>query len=471
MWGTLMDSVQTDLQGDTVFYNYPIVRDTALRRDAESAYAQRCVWVDAPNWNGGKVLISSGSGSTYLFRELDTLVIRHTATVGEAWPMYHYEDESRLMAQVVSIALVDDDWVVDSVKTIVLNRYDMADNVIEDPMNGKTISLYQNNGIRSAFDMHYFPFDTVAIKRVDPNVINANSSYLNRPVPMVGDILTECSSSSTESTPFGSSYCVSTIVNSVQQIDFQTYLISATRNARQSNTTLQYNPDPAVVTTVSETSVEIEYTYSTYLDSVIPFVCIWEAMPLQQGTPYNYMFDDTWGGCLLPKVELNGCNQLYYEEYNVGLQCHIGFIPFECFGTGTTVYGAYIGVISSRYDDFDGGWPYTIHQSGIPYMSNANNTCGNYVVVGMEEEPTRPAFSIALSPNPTTGMVQLTIAEGEVAKGMTARVYSATGQLVREDIGIVAHSTSIDLSAVPNGIYLIVITDGRHLSSTKVVKQ
>ncbi len=471
MWGTLIDSINTDLNGDTIFYNYAIHRDTALKRDAELAYSGRCVWFNAPNWDAGKMLISPNSGITYLFRELDTLVIRHTGAVGEEWPMYHYADSTRLIAQVVSIDLFDDVWIVDSVKTIVFNRYDLNSNLVEDPMNGKSVSLYKNNGIRSTFDMYYFPFDTVTLKRVDPNVINANSTYLNRPVPIVGDILTQCSSSSIFPGPFGSSYCVSTIVNSVQQSDFQTFLISATTNASTSNTSLQYNPNPEVVTVTSSSSEVVDYIYSTYLDTIIPFVCLSGAMPLQNGIPYNYKSEQSWT-CSLPEVEINECNQLFTDEFSEELQCNVGFIPFECFEGRTTIYAAYVGVIYSRYDTFGSLWEeYTIYEDRIRYMNNTNISCGNWFVVGMNEEISKSVFGIALSPNPTTGMVILTVADGTNFNKMTAEVYGPTGQLIRKGITVGEQSTSIDLSDVSNGMYLIVVSDGKLLLSSKVVKQ
>lgn len=470
MWGTLMDSTVAGANGDTSYFNYPIFRDTALWHDPLMSFVDRCGWVNAPNWNAGNVLISSALGTTYFFRETDTLVLRHGGEIGEQWPMYRYADSTQLVAQVVSVALTDDHWVVDSVKTIVLHRRDTAGNLVDDPMNGQTISLYRDNGIRSAFDLFYFPFDTVSIQRVDPNVINVNSRYLNRPVPAVGDILTRCSKETSTTIVDQTTSCESIVVTGVAQTDFQTYQVNAMRYVHSS--TIAYHDTVGYITDSSDSSMALQYMYSMYLDTVMPFICWHGVMPMQDGVMYEYL--ERHDGWICPVPILRTTNVCYslYGGYSEELQCQMAFPMFECFDVITRETGVYLGEVDWMYEASYGDGVYREYSRYIEYVSNADVTCGNYSVVGLKEEKQRPTHSIAISPNPTTGAVWLTIdVNGALDKGFTANVFAPTGQLILKNVVLNAPASSIDLTGTPNGVYLIVVSDGRSISSHRVVKQ
>lgn len=470
MWGTLMDSTVAGINGDTMYFNYPIFRDTALWRDPNVHFEHRCGWKNAPNWNAGNVLISSALGTTYFFRETDTLVLRHGGEIGEQWPMYRYADSTQLVAQVVSVDLTDDHWVVDSVKTVVLHRRNTAGNLVDDPMNGQTLSLYKHNGIRSAFDLYYFPFDTVSIQRVDPNVINVNSRYLNRPVPAVGDILTRCSEENTTTIVDYSISCESTVVTSVTQIDFQTYQVNAMRH--EYNMNLSYHDTVGYISDTSYTSMPVQYVYSLYLDTVLPFICWHGAMPMQDGVMYEYL--ERYDGWTCPVPILKTTNLCYslYAGYSEEMQCEMAWPMFECFDVITNQTGVYLGEVDWLYEASYGDGVYREYSRKTVYISNANVTCGNYAVVGLEEEKEMPTHSVVISPNPTSGAVWLTIdANGALAEGFTANVFAPTGQLIRKDVQLNAPATPLDLTGSPNGVYLIVVNDGRSISSHRVVKQ
>ncbi len=169
MWGTRMDNIEVFSNGDTIYYNYPIYRDTA----AENSN-QDCIWWNAPNWNGKPTRIVSSGTSWFFNQNDDSIQIYHAAQLNEQWKAYSYPNGDSLMAQVVGVQWVDDDWVADSVKTIRFIRFSNG-TPIGDILDSTKIEIYRNGGFRKMVDFLKFPDDTIQIHRVDLNSINRYS--------------------------------------------------------------------------------------------------------------------------------------------------------------------------------------------------------------------------------------------------------------------------------------------------------
>lgn len=194
MWGTRIDSTRISLTGDSIYYNYPIYRDTALENSSES-----CIKPNAANWNGINSIIDA-IGSAWFFNQYgDSIRIHYQAQTNEEWVAFNYQNGDSLVATVTNIFWAEDEWISDSVKTIGFQRVSNGTPIF-DSFNDVELEVYKTAGFRKMVDFHEFPIDTTLLHRLDINTINKNSpgySVNNSivPEPSIGDgyyRITEC---------------------------------------------------------------------------------------------------------------------------------------------------------------------------------------------------------------------------------------------------------------------------------------
>jgi len=84
----------------------------------------------------------------------------------------------------------------------------------------------------------------------------------------------------------------------------------------------------------------------------------------------------------------------------------------------------------------------------------------------------RPSTAFSIYPNPTTGKVQLTIAEQDLSTPYTMEVYDLAGNKVlsRADVDLNA-SSEIDLTGLTKGIYYVRFRNGLDIYNRRVVVQ
>ena len=96
-----------------------------------------------------------------------------------------------------------------------------------------------------------------------------------------------------------------------------------------------------------------------------------------------------------------------------------------------------------------------------------------YNPITTTEEVDVRTVDITVSPNPTLGPTRLTILSGfNMEVKMT--IYSALGQVIdQQQINLYEdlNEIPVDLSNQPDGVYSILLDDGQHRSSTKIIKQ
>lgn len=78
--------------------------------------------------------------------------------------------------------------------------------------------------------------------------------------------------------------------------------------------------------------------------------------------------------------------------------------------------------------------------------------------------------NISISPNPTKGMVKITITGLRESDDCTMSVYTLNGQTLKT-LSVSGEVTTIDLSGQPDGIYLIDITINGEKTSWKIIKK
>lgn len=78
--------------------------------------------------------------------------------------------------------------------------------------------------------------------------------------------------------------------------------------------------------------------------------------------------------------------------------------------------------------------------------------------------------NISISPNPTKGMVKITITGLRVSDDCAMSVYTLKGQTLKT-LSVSSEVTTIDLSGQPDGIYLLDITINGEKTSWKIIKK
>jgi len=86
--------------------------------------------------------------------------------------------------------------------------------------------------------------------------------------------------------------------------------------------------------------------------------------------------------------------------------------------------------------------------------------------VGVAESPNMSSWMIY--PNPTTGLITIT---GLLQEATRITVYNVLGELVYDQLMTDPDNALIDLSNLPDGVYLLQLQYGREIMRGKIIKQ
>lgn len=453
MWGTRIDSAKVNSQGDSIFYNYPIYRDTALENGNYD-----CNWWDAPNWNGTHVRVDSSGSSWFYNQDGDSLRIHHSAGLNEKWKAFQYQNGDSIIAEVTDIQFMDDGWIMDSVKTIVLTQYTIGN---PSPF-GPSLELYKDAGFRKTLDFVKFPTDTVQIYRVDRNSINENSPgySLNgviRPEPNVGDGFYHVNRTS-EYPGLYTYSLLSELITSVQPYGLDGQLqVGMIQNTTSGSQSLGYIYDAlpdTFITLIKDNDGGNLMPREGWMDS--NFVI---------GADYYYHIGSTIydnNGCQYPIVSFYDFGN-YYTTSNLDPCVHYG--SHECMG-GDDHFAPYIGFIagSSFVDD---GWCVgngTLYEWYYTYLKIGDHQCGEYAMVSIDEINQQLEFD--LYPNPANQTVSIRLPHQPIPNTVRLDVKDMLGRAVLSTNPSTT-TFELDISAWPNGVYVITISSDNGSAHTK----
>ncbi|MBI1288301.1 MAG: T9SS type A sorting domain-containing protein [Flavobacteriales bacterium] len=421
MWGTRIDSISVTANNDTIYFNYPIARDTAAENGQFGS-----IWWDAPNWSGKQTRIEP-SGSTWFYTHNDDSVkIEPLLSLNQEWLAYTYLNGDSLVGKITNVTWEDDGWITDSVKTITFSRYSSGNLIWE----GMPIELYKENGFRKMVDFVKFPNDTIPIHRVDRNTINQYSpGYLVngtiRPEPTIGDgFYTISSCQSYGVSCYGSNGSSSESVLGVTTDSISGQITASVMRNTLYNSTFQSSTIDLIYELLPDTFVPI---YNAQFNE--------DLMPREGGSAYSFSWShlvNTDDSCTYPLVTIHS-------------------LPAECTGVEYH-FAPYIGIVYKFWSEDDyycTGWAY--HYFYYSYLKVGDLECGEQLVVGTEENQ-RPEFSIY--PNPTNGVFQMQLSDWNAAKDFSVTVYDMLGRRM-ENLNPQTSTIEIDASAWPNGVYSI----------------
>lgn len=78
---------------------------------------------------------------------------------------------------------------------------------------------------------------------------------------------------------------------------------------------------------------------------------------------------------------------------------------------------------------------------------------------------------IAAYPNPTSGILYIRPTDGKLNGEVSVAVFSISGQMVHNTVTNSEQATVLDLTELDNGLYMILLTDGKHTISNRVQVQ
>lgn len=137
--------------GDTIFYSFPIIRDTAAD----------CKDTTKGSILGRKIYRKSSSSMFYFFnKNNDTIAVKANAQVDEVWRFTTLTLGTYLEAKVISIAPDSVMGVLDDMMKIEIWAKRNDGTPIANPWNGKYFKLSKHYGLARTFDMTNVPFDT-----------------------------------------------------------------------------------------------------------------------------------------------------------------------------------------------------------------------------------------------------------------------------------------------------------------------
>ena len=203
---------------------------------------------------------------------------------------------------------------------------------------------------------------------------------------------------------------------------------------------------------------------------------------LDQYTRYTWAYDSqssTYEGkSTLIQVYSNqsGCNPNYWHSdypYNLCISSTLTNPNGQGIAEGLTGYRVYCDgdliatipfVFQTYFSDmqFTRGFDVEYCVTAIYGEEESEPVCATVTITGIGESLKKEGFS--LSPNPTTGLIHI-----EGAPVFEVRVYNAFGQLVKT----VQESNEINVADLPEGVYLLRMTDaeGRSHAEQVMVKE
>ncbi len=440
MWGTRIDSSHLSLNGDTVFQNYAIYRNTGLEVSGSS-----CIKPNTPNWNGLNTRVDP-FGATWFYNQAgDSIRIHHQAALNEEWVAYVYQNQDSLIARTISVSWVDDGWIADSVKTIEFQRF--ANGIpVTDPFNVIEFELYKTVGFRKMVDFHRFPLDTLPLQRIDLNSINKYSpGYMVYDTPMaepsVGDgstLVTTCQwSLCTFQTIYQSKEIIEVVPNG---IDGQ---LAVTVLSGQQTFFLDYIPLPDSLVVLHSSG----------------------KMPKEEGAVYWFktlsLINES-GECVYPVVSASGQN-LYWTEIYGGDTCQSRDVS-ECSFDGFDWFAAYIGFVASTWvADNTFCTEFAQYSTYYDYLKTGAIICGNPVEVGERENS---IGTLKLHPNPTANVFRLELPpNAPPLREVILHDLSGREVLRQRD------TNEMDATSLQQGIYVVTAINDQGMYRQRLVVQ
>ncbi len=138
---------------DTIFSNYARTNDD----DLFGIPANGSDYLSDTSWSGYKVIVSVNGDNILLNRRSDSLIFKCNDPAGSSWTFARFNTGEYYKATIISVSNDSVFNLLDSVKTITLQRYDSSANPMSDSLNGFQFRISKNYGLLSTLNVKHFP--------------------------------------------------------------------------------------------------------------------------------------------------------------------------------------------------------------------------------------------------------------------------------------------------------------------------
>jgi hypothetical protein len=428
--------------GDTIFYTFPTIRDTAAT----------CKDTTEGSILGRKIYRQSASYLFFFFnKNNDTIYINAKALVNDTWRFVKLTLGTYLEAKVISIAPDSVINVLDDVMTIQLQAKRLDGTVIANPWNGKTLKLSKRYGLSKTYDFTNMPADTTSY------------TLAGKLKPVIG--IQDFGWREIYDFNIGDEFHYSGYTNSTTGSpnttwkEIQTVFSKNTYGANNDSVVYKFDRCRSTITNPGNTLVYFRDTITVkYKFNVMAGDSSIMRYPDQfkRQNVYASQFDR-----YMKVFNNRQTKKITEDKYRFLNNCFL--IP----SGSVTLYRNYsegLGITEYYRDDQS---DQAFHR--LVYFKKGSETWGNYV--GTECSPSldivEPASSekarVRIVPNPLTDQAQIIIDDFSTTQGLVFTLYNLVGsEVFRTNINTA--STVLEKNNLPAGLYIYMIS-GREIAT------
>ncbi len=416
-----------------------------------------------PSWIGKK-MTDCGNGINLFFNyNNDTIFIKTDALLNESWKMYTYPNGDYINAKVTNIILDNYIGLIDSTKIINLQLKNSFGINLINALNNYQYKLSKNYGFFILTDFYSFPFnpgepDSIYVSTPEMELVGIsnpqhgmqNLTYADVNGMQAGDEIHYNYYYSGGAYPGSYSQHNESIYKYINRTENNAHdTIIFTVEICQFNTIQHYYPNSIVTS-----------NYHNIVYNTISLNNSFNKLPLE---PF---FDGyTWG--YYNKTDSIGYQpeHIYSLDYNDSLQ------PAILNGWGTTNFIKNHGSGTFQYYDYYDGS--SSNQSFQYYKINGNEWGTPFICDSLLAHLTNVTNNgytesgISFYPNPATNYININ-SNYESISSFNIKIYDMQGRilLIKQIADI---NQQIDVSSIPNGIYLVKIANLKTIDNYKLI--
>jgi hypothetical protein len=431
-------------QNDTLFWSYRIIKN--ISGDPT------CYDTEYGSALGRKILKKDNGWFAFFNWMNDSIWINTQANPGDSWQLMKLGDTGYFMASLTSISVEDILGNSDSVKTITLQAKNNYGQPMEHPLNGEQIKLSRTFGFTLIYNFTTFPNDTTPLflaGKTNPPIGYQNISFFDCYDFNIGDEF-----HIRETSNYNGKMIIKTLLEKSTSITGDTLTFKWDLCYFENALGGPYVDHGIVYETVSPQATGIGSVFNMQPDQFFSLTNLCNKY-LQTIDNYNSRatkrFEDF-------RYKLSGCWQ--DNDYDL--------IRNYSEGLGMTYYRH-----GYWWQNQGGAWVYVVIEKELEYYVKGNETWGTpfapdcWTLTGTDEKKNTMSINpqLIIYPNPSTSFIVIE----NYDKGIMS-IFNTEGLKVLE-MKICETNTTIDVSGLNSGVYIIKVVGEKEFRVGKFVKE
>lgn len=432
-----IDSVK--YQTDSIFYPFTVIQQ----------FGYNCFSPSVASWIGKNVTIKKNGTNEFVNKRGDTIFIKTNANLGDKWTAYEKQDSLTIIASVITHDTLSFLGIKDSVKTIEFQPYDKNLNKIDLGYNNNQLQISKNYGFVKTFNFYLFPdlysefwnkqfekYDLIGLS--NPKVGVNNLTWFEVNDFQIGDEFHIMEESSCWNGFNGNATTKKSIYKYLDRMDYSDSIV------------YHYSRKESIKTTWSDSSA-FNY-YNDTLKVVIKPDTTFDKLPGEPIIIDNY----TYNHSMTNELPLSKSNTKSFEFYVVG-DDSFWHMPIT---DGCIFTDKYIKGLGGPYYSCKHTFCFGNEERILAYYKKGDITWGKPLeITGSSDISTKK--NILIYPNPAKTNINITLSNKNV-ESTFLYIYDILGKL-RKTQHLVTNNSTIDISNLNSGTYIIKISDNNQL--------